>query len=194
MDGEGQIRGRGRPRDPAKDAAIREAAWQILAEKGYEAFSFEAVADLAGCSRSTLYRRFAGKAELIEAALGETARVFEPETSAGMAPRDVLIAHVMALRTYMAGMRGAAMMRISLSVPHQAELAAAMDRHLNREQHFYFREFARIRPAGLADEVRDFAFYTLIGSVTFHVALRRVPPSDAQIAQLVDYAISLIEG
>lgn len=193
MDAQGQNRGRGRPRDPEKDTAIREAAWQILAEKGYEAFSFEAVADLAGCSRSTLYRRFAGKAELIEAALGETARVFEPETSGAMAPRDVLIAHVIALRSYMADVRGPAMMRISLSLPHQAELAAVMERHLNREQHFYFREFARIRPQGLADDIRDFAFYTLIGSVTFHVALRRVPPSDAQIAQLVDYAISLIE-
>ena len=46
-------RGRGRPRDPAKDAAIRDAAWEILADKGYEGMSFEAIAERAGCSRAT---------------------------------------------------------------------------------------------------------------------------------------------
>lgn len=188
-----QPRGRGRPRDAEKDVAILEAAWRVLADKGYEAFTFEAVADLAGCSRSTLYRRFANKAELVESALGETARLFEPVIDEVMAPRDVLIAHAMAMRTYMADPRGPAMLSITVSMPHHPELAAAVQRHQHREQAYYFREFERLCPAGIAPEKRDFAFYTLVGSIVFHVAVRRVEPSDRQIAQLVDHAIGLLQ-
>lgn len=189
---EQQARGRGRPRDAEKDAAIREAAWRILAEKGYEAFTFEAVADCAGCSRSTLYRRFANKAELVEAALGATARLFEPVTGEGMAPRDALIAHATALRAYMAAPRGPAMLSIMVNMPHHPELAAALQRHQQREQAYYFREFDRLFPEGIAPEKRDFAFHTLIGSIVFHVAVRRAAPGDTQIAQLVDHAIGLL--
>lgn len=186
-------RGRGRPRDVGKDTAIREAAWRVLTEKGYEAFTFEAVADCAGCSRSTLYRRFANKAELVEAILGATARLFEPVTGEGMAPRDVLIAHATAMRAYMAEPRGPALLGITISMPHHPELAAALQRHQSREQAYYFREFERLCPEGIAPEKRDFAFYTLVGSIVFHTAVRRVAPSDTQIAQLVDHAIGLLK-
>jgi AcrR family transcriptional regulator len=184
-------RGRGRPRDEEKDSAIREAAWRVLAEKGYEGLTFEAVAELAQCSRSTLYRRFAGKAELVEAVLGQTSRALEPNTD-NMAPREVLIAHATALREYMSDVRGPATLNVSVSAPHHPELAEAIKRHSSGEQEYYLREFRRLGPQGMSAEALDFAFNTLVGSVIFHVAIRRIAPSDAQIALLVDQSIALL--
>ncbi len=59
----------GRPRDPRRDAAIREAALTLLAEVGYERMSVDAIAAAAGVSKPTIYRRWAGKQELVADAI-----------------------------------------------------------------------------------------------------------------------------
>lgn len=48
------------------DQAISAAARKILAERGYDALNFDAVAREAGVSRPTLYRRWPNKAKLLE--------------------------------------------------------------------------------------------------------------------------------
>ena len=63
-DGPGQ-RTRGRPRNPANDAAILAAACDILAAQGFDALTFEAVAQAAGVSRVSIYRRWPSKAHLL---------------------------------------------------------------------------------------------------------------------------------
>ncbi len=59
----------GPPRDPAVDAAILDVAARLLAEKGYARMSIALVADAAGVSRPTIYRRYKSKADLAMAAL-----------------------------------------------------------------------------------------------------------------------------
>lgn len=63
-------RGPGRPRNADVDAAILEAALDLLIERGVEAVSIEQVAQRAGVTRATVYRRFANKEELLVAAIG----------------------------------------------------------------------------------------------------------------------------
>lgn len=60
---------RGRPRDPGVDDAVRAAVLELLAEGGYDAVSFQRVAARAGVGQPTVYRRWATKAELVEAAV-----------------------------------------------------------------------------------------------------------------------------
>ena len=55
----------GRPRDPRVDAAIVDATLRLLAEGGYSSLTMEAVAALAGVGKATLYRRYAGKEQLV---------------------------------------------------------------------------------------------------------------------------------
>ncbi|OHT21147.1 TetR/AcrR family transcriptional regulator [Edaphosphingomonas haloaromaticamans] len=55
---------RGRPRNPETDAAILAAARHILATRGFDALSIEAVAQATGISRVSIYRRWASKAHL----------------------------------------------------------------------------------------------------------------------------------
>lgn len=60
---------RGRPRDPAVDEAILEAAIRTLAAEGIDRTSMERVAAEAGTSKVTLYTRYPSKTALIDAAL-----------------------------------------------------------------------------------------------------------------------------
>lgn len=58
-------RPRGRPRSAIADEAIREAAVDLFAEHGFEGFSVEDVADRAGVSKATVYRRYPSKVDLV---------------------------------------------------------------------------------------------------------------------------------
>ena len=58
-------RPRGRPRDPSRDHAIIDATIDLLVREGYDRLTMEAVAAEAGVGKATVYRRWAGKAELV---------------------------------------------------------------------------------------------------------------------------------
>lgn len=55
----------GRPRSPENDRAIMSAVKTMLAEEGFEALRFDALARVSGVSRPSIYRRWASKAELL---------------------------------------------------------------------------------------------------------------------------------
>jgi AcrR family transcriptional regulator len=61
----------GRPRRATTDDAITGAALDLLAERGFQAATIEAIADRAGVGRNTIYRRWRSKEELIADALRE---------------------------------------------------------------------------------------------------------------------------
>ena len=58
----------GRPRDPRIDAAILRATTDLLVEIGYSNLTMAAVAERAGTTKTALYRRWSGKAELVHEA------------------------------------------------------------------------------------------------------------------------------
>lgn len=59
----------GRPREQRANRAIIDATLELFAEDGYHALSMEAVATKAEVSKATIYRRWAGKRELVIDAL-----------------------------------------------------------------------------------------------------------------------------
>jgi AcrR family transcriptional regulator len=71
----------GRPRDPDLDERILDATRRLLAERGYQGLSIDAVARAAGTTRPTVYLRFAGKEELATSAVaGMTVEEPLPQT------------------------------------------------------------------------------------------------------------------
>lgn len=58
-----------RRRGAELERAILDASWQQLIEGGYPGFTIDAVAERAGTSRSVIYRRWADRGALVEAAL-----------------------------------------------------------------------------------------------------------------------------
>ena len=68
----GDPRGRrGRPRDPSRDAVILRAAYDVLAETGYEDMTLSAVAARAGAGKATLHRRWPTKEALVLAVIAD---------------------------------------------------------------------------------------------------------------------------
>src|SRR5882672_4805358 len=58
-------RGRGRPRSATADEAILVATRELLAERGWADLTIAEVAARAGVAKTTLYRRWPGKADLV---------------------------------------------------------------------------------------------------------------------------------
>lgn len=88
--GDATPRLKGRPRDQRIDDDITSAALEMLATEGFDRFSVEAVAARAGVAKTTVYRRFPTRNDLIVGALmrldGEL-----PATPAAGSVRDRLI-------------------------------------------------------------------------------------------------------
>lgn len=61
--------GPGRPKDPAKRAAILQAAQVLFLRSGYEGTSMDAIASEAGVSKLTVYSHFTDKETLYAAAI-----------------------------------------------------------------------------------------------------------------------------
>jgi AcrR family transcriptional regulator len=80
----------GRPRSVEADEAILEAAVDLIAEVGIEAFTMEGVAARAGVGKGTLYRRYPNKLDLIVRAVRTYTRVGAPPPDTGTTRGDVL--------------------------------------------------------------------------------------------------------
>jgi AcrR family transcriptional regulator len=67
----GVVKTRGRPRSAAADTAILDAARELLASRGWADLTIAEVASRAGVAKTTLYRRWPGKADLAVDAMAE---------------------------------------------------------------------------------------------------------------------------
>lgn len=83
----------GRPRDQRADRAIIDATLELFADEGYAALSIEAVAARAEVSKATIYRRWAGKRELVIDALATLNDDFPgiPDLESGQSARELLV-------------------------------------------------------------------------------------------------------
>ena len=80
-----------RRRGAALEAALLDAAWEELTERGYEGFTIDAVAERARTSRAVVYRRWPGTAELVRAAAVRAgARQLPPVPDTGTPRGDVV--------------------------------------------------------------------------------------------------------
>ncbi|MFN3600292.1 MAG: TetR/AcrR family transcriptional regulator [Dietzia sp.] len=68
----------GRPRNPQIDQAVLDATLELLDERGYADLSIEEITRRAGTTRPTVYRRWAGRPELVLAAIATRLAVPAP--------------------------------------------------------------------------------------------------------------------
>lgn len=87
----------GRPSDPAKDAAILEAARTAFLELPFERVSMDGVAARAGVSKVTIYSKYKSKEALFVAAMNESCAAIynqaKAETETG-GPIDQVLFHL----------------------------------------------------------------------------------------------------
>lgn len=80
----------GRPMDDSLDDAILDAALALLAEVGYDRMSVESIASRAGVGKTTIYRRWPGKQEVVLAALSRRHSAFGDFPDTGSLRGDLL--------------------------------------------------------------------------------------------------------
>lgn len=80
--------GPGRPKDPAKRAAILQAAQHLFLHSGYEGTSMDAIATQAGVSKLTVYSHFTDKETLYAAAIRAVTEAQLPDLYHGEMAQD----------------------------------------------------------------------------------------------------------
>lgn len=180
---------RGRPRDGAVDQAILKAGWDVLAEAGYAGLTFEAVAERAGCSRPALYRRFAGRRELVLALIETSMAEVEPYLAGINDPRRELVEHLRGFVRYLSLPAGAATLALAQARRSDSGLAEALDALFARERRYYEDALDAAAPGGLPKASAHLLIDALLGAVMFRVALRNGRFSDQEIEALVDQTI-----
>lgn len=75
--------GPGRPRSPATDQAILQAAMELFIQSGIEGVNVEQIAARAGVARTTVYRRWSSKEALLAQAIAAARGSAEEQAAAG---------------------------------------------------------------------------------------------------------------
>lgn len=84
----------GRPRDPELDQFILQATLDLLGDVGYSGLSMEAIAHRAGVGKTTIYRRYRHKEELIAVAIEyHRPELVVPDTGAIRTDLDLMHQH-----------------------------------------------------------------------------------------------------
>lgn len=118
------------PRGEARSAAILDAALQVLIRDGYDRFSMDSVAAQAHASKTTIYRRWSNKAELVKAALDAHDASFNEEIPSTGGLRTDLVATLNMLRRKAQAVPPSLYADLIRAMAHDAELADAISRHL----------------------------------------------------------------
>jgi AcrR family transcriptional regulator len=171
------------------DEAIVRAGWLVLAEAGYEGLTFEAVAKAAGCSRPALYRRFAGKRDLVMALVETSAGALAPDLSDIADPRRQLVEHTAGFVAYLSLPGGGATMALAQARRADAGLDAALEASFGRDRAHYEAAIAKSVGGRLPPEHVRLLVEMLLGAVLFRVALRNTTMDRREIELLVDGAL-----
>ena len=78
----------GRPRESRVDVALLQATRELLAERGYERLTVDAVAARGGVGKAAIYRRYGSKAEMVFAATVHALEI-EPPADTGSLEGDL---------------------------------------------------------------------------------------------------------
>jgi AcrR family transcriptional regulator len=124
-------RGRGRPRSPEAHQAILSATLSLLDEIGYRALTIEAVAAQAGVGKTTIYRRWSSKLELVIEAVGQI-RPALPTEDTGTVEGDFLAFQRTQIRRVASGPLPRIVPRLLAESIGDRELHAAVQRELVR--------------------------------------------------------------
>ncbi|MDO5644513.1 MAG: TetR/AcrR family transcriptional regulator [Dermabacter sp.] len=114
----------GRPLNASLGPAIVNAVLSTLADGGYAHLTTAAVAERAGVSKATLYRRWPSKRDLILAAAAQIAADTEPTDEGSL--RDQLRALLNRKREALSGRVGATLIVLIGEAAHDPELTAVL--------------------------------------------------------------------
>ena len=182
-------RASGRPRDPKVDRAILGAALQLLADDGYDGLTIEAVAACAGVGKASVYRRWAGKEELVIEAVASLTEQPEPVMGAGV--RDELVGLLEVIRRKSdSSLAGKIFPRlVGASAENPALMKQYREQVLDPRRRRFIDVLSRGVDEGLVrpDVDLDHAVDLLVGPMAYRNLIRNDPPPGPDLAaRIVD--------
>lgn len=179
---------RGRPR---RADAIFTAALELLADNGYEGLTMEAVAFRAGVNKTTLYRWWKSKDEVLAAALTDSDLLTFPAPDTGSLHGDLLALgrgiHTLLTNTATAPI-AAAVLAAAPRSPALAEVGRTFFADRAEREHPIFR---RALDRGELPENADprAIMDMLAGTIWFRLFLRAEPLGEADLERAVDMVL-----
>lgn len=182
-------RGRGRPRDPALDAQILEAAYGLVLEQGVRGFTLLEVARRAGVPKSTVYRRWPSRRDMLAAALGGVINQTGEPPNTGSLRGDLLQAVTIQLQQLNGEAR--ALILLGLETEDDDELRPVVWDALERRRKNFHAVFQRAIARGeLRPEIDfDAALDLVFGAALSRMISQRGSTDPAVAEAIVDRAI-----
>jgi len=181
--------GRGRPRDPAIDAAVLAATRRLLEEVGFAGTTVQEVSRRSGIHPPGIYRRWPSRLALIEdAAFGDLAAVDVPPTGDLAADLRAFVAAYAA--TFDAPACRAAIPGLLAAYGADAQPPADMWAHLSVRPQF----FAILAASEHVDPALDpdVAFEVLLSLVLARLLIPPVSTADRPAALVVDVLLRIL--
>jgi AcrR family transcriptional regulator len=183
---------RGRPRSAAADTAILTATLELAVEVGIQGMSMDVLAERAGVSKSTVYRRWSSKEELVLDALRSLIAPLD-DVDTGAVRDD--------LRTYLRDLTARlAAGRMSDILPHLIEVAGR-DEHLRASLDDYVgtrrRPLLGILGRGIdrgelpADTDAELLADVLVGALFYRRLLTGGPLDEQTVDQVVELVLPI---
>jgi AcrR family transcriptional regulator len=181
----------GRPRSAQSHQAMLRAALELLAEVGFNAMSIEAIAARAGVGKTTIYRRYTSKAELIADAI-ESVReeIILPDTGTLWGDIEALIQNAAQITLSPIGRQTVSMIISSASSnPQFAQIYWTKYLHPRRKTFAVVLEQAKARNEIQANLDPDLVFDTMSGIMLYALIF---PPTTESWSAYVRRALDLM--
>jgi AcrR family transcriptional regulator len=186
----------GRPRDQLADDAILRAALDLFSEYGMEGASIGQIANRAGVARTTIYRRWSSREDLLVNAIERT-RNFPEQLVQGlekMQPDElvnlILEAGVDALTQTQ--FRNLAARLIGCSPSHPALMSAYQDKYMQPRRLAIIRIFEKAQAQGLLPQNTDVEILSdmVTGTMLYYLLFQ---PDERTEAKVRVYLLRLFE-
>src|SRR5262249_4745357 len=147
--------------------AILLATMSLLGEVGYDRMTIDAIAERAGASKATIYRRWPGKADLVVTAVRRYAGTPVSTTTETTSLREDLLEVMGALRASLTGQDAALILGLLVAMRHDPELALSVRQNvLDHKREVFEAVLARAVARGDAPTTADPALLAEISSAT----------------------------
>jgi AcrR family transcriptional regulator len=186
-------KGSGRPRDARIDTEVVRAVIAVLRKGGYNTVTIDGIARKVGRARSSLYRRWPSKRQLVAyAVLGELGE--HPAADTGTLRGDLMSAVATLWRAFR-GPLGHALAGLVADMAQDAALASSIRREVMAPRRRSMRE--AIERACARGEARDdmdveLLLDMLTGPIYFRTLFGHASMSLKNTTQIVDYILRLI--
>jgi AcrR family transcriptional regulator len=179
----------GRPRSADADEAILAAARELLAERGWDGMTLGDVAARAGVAKTTLYRRWSGKAELVVDAMAQLFDTLESvDAGSSRADAEATIKKLIALLARPETQ--AAVLALAAHAARDLKLRAAVrEKIVDRQRHLVREGAARAAARGESGarvEDPDLMFDIIVGTMMHRMLIAGDPVDDDYLQRFLD--------